>query len=171
MPRTFELKALRQFPETCFRSCRLVFRKRCPAVLLVVGIALLAGLILLSRGSKGPSPPGPAAIRALVEEPSAVPSFVEVSALFGPRGISSTWGVSWSDIDFDGDVDLFTAVHMHYPSTLWVNDDGQCLARSASPLARESYRESTASMSSPSILTVRPNRWRIPRHGRSLGAN
>ena len=104
-------------------------RKSCQAFLILLSLGLLAGLVLFLWKTESPPPPGLAAVRLVNQAPRTAPSFVEVSTFFGPRDISSTWGVSWSDIDSDGDMDLFAAVHMHYPSTLWINDNGQFLVR------------------------------------------
>lgn len=115
-----------------------MIRRRCfQSLFLLVSLAILAGLTLGSCDSNSPSPPGPATVGLLLQEPTSVPSFAEVSTFFGPWDISSTWGVSWSDIDSDGDVDFYAAVHMHFPSKLWTNHDGQYLVRTETSLDTE----------------------------------
>lgn len=109
-----------------------------PHVLLLAGLAILIPVILWSRPSTRPCPPDAATLQALREPPSSAPAFVEVSTFFGPRDISSTWGVSWGDVDLDGDPDLFASVHMHYASALWINDEGRGFSRSTAFSGSES---------------------------------
>lgn len=50
--------------------------------------------------------------------------FVDIAPYLSQQGNSPTWGLSFGDVDRDGLPDMFLADHMHFPSQLWLNQDG-----------------------------------------------
>jgi hypothetical protein len=66
-----------------------------------------------------------------------LPSFSDVSFETGVYDLVSAWGLSWTDVEGDGDPDLFVSNHMHYPSALYLNEGGVFLRRSRMPLGRD----------------------------------
>ena len=60
--------------------------------------------------------------------------FDEVAWKTGLYDLAAGWGLSWGDVDADGDPDLFVSNHMHYPSALYVNVDGMRFRRASGEL-------------------------------------
>ena len=113
-------------------------------VLVVLLVAGCTGEPLsTSDGSDGPEPGYPERLQ-LVGPPPASPSFVDVAALVGVYDLVPGWGLSWTDFDSDGDPDLFFSNHMHFPSSLYVNDGGLLFRKSPLALGIDVYRDDHA---------------------------
>jgi hypothetical protein len=122
------------------------------ARLRFVRTALVCALVLVGcgRDDAGPpaSPASPAPPAPLATAERAAPAaasttgqgvgsslgFDEVAWETGVYDLAAGWGLSWADADGDGDADLFVSNHMHYPSALYLNQEGLLFRRSTGSL-------------------------------------
>ncbi|MGE0555400.1 MAG: CRTAC1 family protein [Gemmatimonadales bacterium] len=75
------------------------------------------------------------ALAGTLGDRQAVPSFVEVTDAAPTRDLAPSRGVTWADVDGDGDADLYVARSEGYRSMLYRNDGGRLVALTESPIS------------------------------------
>ena len=115
-----------------------------------LGLSLAIGIVLLAceRSPEDPfiADPGlPGRVQDSVDRlqhpPTTELAFVDMAWISGVYDLVPAWGAAWNDFDGDGDADLFVANHMHYPSTLYVNEGGGFFHALPGPLGAELGRD------------------------------
>jgi hypothetical protein len=94
------------------------------ALLALCGLGTALYLVSQERDARAKDRHADTAESGAPATPAHPIAFAEIAAWAGVYDLAAGWGISWSDVDGDDDLDLFISNHMHYPSALYLNEGG-----------------------------------------------